>query len=199
MRYLQDPDQAYRHFQRLYEGVSYPISQSRAAYWAGEAANAIGQPEWAKRWYTLAAHHVTTYYGQLAAARLGEPPMTLYASDAYSAPADAAAFERQELVQVARLLHAVGARDRIGIIVYELRQQAAKVDEVRLISELAQELDRPDLAVRAAKDASYDGMLLPQQLYPDADFHVGHASEADLVLSVIRQESVFYELSLIHI
>lgn len=193
LRYLEQPEQAYRHFQTLYEGVSYPISQSRAAYWAGEAANAVGQPDWAKRWYTLAAHHVTTYYGQLAAARLGQPPMTLYPTDTYAEPADAAAFERQELVQVSRLLHAVGAESQIGPIVYELRQQAEKVDQIRLIAELAQELERPDLAVRAAKDASYDGMVLPQQLYPDADFYAGHANEVDLVLSVIRQESVFYE------
>lgn len=198
LRFLQQPDTAYRHFQTLYEGVSYPISQSRAAYWAGEAANAIGKPEWAKRWYTLAAHHVTTYYGQLAAARLGQPPMTLYPTDTYAEPADAAAFERQELVQVARLLHALGARERIGPLIYQLRQQAAKVDEVRLASELAQELDRPDLAVHAAKQASYDGMLLPQQLYPDADFYTGHAEEADLVLAVIRQESVFYERAVSH-
>lgn len=193
LRFLKQPESAYRHFQTLYEGVSYPISQSRAAYWAGEAANAIDQPEWARRWYTLAAHHVTTYYGQLAAARLGQPPMTLYATDTYAEPADAAAFERQELVQVARLLHALGAEDRIGPLIYQLRQQTQKVDEMRLASELAQELDRTDLAVHAAKQASYDGMLLPQQLYPDADFYTGHAGEADLVLAVIRQESVFYE------
>ncbi len=193
LRFLQQPETAYRHFQTLYEGVSYPISLSRAAYWAGEAANAINKPEWAKRWYTLAAHHVTTYYGQLAAARLGQAPMTLYPTDTYAEPADAVAFERQELVQVARLLHAVGARDRIGPLIYQLRQQTSKVDEVRLASELAQELNRPDLAVHAAKQASYDGILLPQQLYPDADFYAGHSNEADLVLAVIRQESVFYE------
>ncbi|MEX0921194.1 MAG: lytic transglycosylase domain-containing protein [Rhodovibrionaceae bacterium] len=193
LRFLQQPEAAYRHFQTLYEGVSFPISLSRAAYWAGEAANAIGNPDWARRWYTLAAHHVTTYYGQLAAARLGQPPMTLYPTDTYAEPADKSAFERQELVQAARLLHAVGGNDRIGPLITQLRLQATKVDEVRLASELAQELERPDLAVHAAKQASYDGMVLPQQLYPDVDFYAGHADDADLVLAVIRQESVFYE------
>lgn len=193
LRFLQQPEVAYRHFQTLYEGVSYPISLSRAAYWAGEAANALGQPEWAKRWYTLAASHVTTYYGQLAAARLGQPPMTLYPSDSYAEPADVVAFERQELVQVARLLHGIGAEHHIGPLLYHLREQAEKVDELRLVAELAQELDRPDLAVLAAKEASYEGMVLPQQLYPDPQFHAGHADEADLVLAVIRQESVFHE------
>ena len=200
LRFLRQPEQAYRHFQRLYEGVSYPISLSRAAYWAGEAANAIGEPDWARRWYELAANHMTTFYGQMAAARLGIAPMTAGPrGDALEAnPADALAFERNELVQAARAIHAVGETDRIVPFLIRLQNDALTPGESRLVSSLAYELDRADLGIRSAKQALYSGMELPVQLYPDANFFIAGGDLGALIQAVIRQESVFFERAISH-
>ncbi len=73
MRFLDDPKRAYDHFVRLHDGVGTPNSLARGAYWAAQAAAALGDEENATRWYRRASPHTTAFYGQLASARLGEP------------------------------------------------------------------------------------------------------------------------------
>ena len=60
------PSKAYKHFEGLYNGVSYAISRARAAYWAGRAAEALGNGSLAASWYQKAAGFPATFYGQLA-------------------------------------------------------------------------------------------------------------------------------------
>ena len=58
-----------------------PISRSRGAYWAGRAAEAGGDMHLAQTWFRRAFFHQTTFYGQLAAARLpGEEVRTAAAA-----------------------------------------------------------------------------------------------------------------------
>ena len=42
LRFLKQPADAAKHFERLWEGVSSPISRGRAGYWAGRAHEAAG-------------------------------------------------------------------------------------------------------------------------------------------------------------
>ena len=71
LRFLDDFRQSYTHFTGLYTGVSSPISKARGAYWAGRAAEEMGDMATAQNWYRAAASNLTTYYGQLAASRVG--------------------------------------------------------------------------------------------------------------------------------
>ncbi len=82
LRFLDQPEVAYHHFEHLYRGVGSPISLARGAYWAGEAARVleadvaegVNGSNWrakADDWYLKAAKHGTTFYGQLAGRRLG--------------------------------------------------------------------------------------------------------------------------------
>jgi soluble lytic murein transglycosylase len=73
LRFTKEPSKAHEHFARLFNGVSTPVSRARGAYWAGEAARAMGDEDKATSWYQLAANHMSTFYGQLAAKRLGYP------------------------------------------------------------------------------------------------------------------------------
>ncbi|MEL0143154.1 MAG: lytic transglycosylase domain-containing protein, partial [Alphaproteobacteria bacterium] len=40
LRFLKDPNAAEDHFKTLFNGVSYPISRSRGAYWKARAVKA---------------------------------------------------------------------------------------------------------------------------------------------------------------
>src|SRR3546814_8839264 len=82
LRFLDRPSDALRHFEMLHANVSTPISRGRAAYWAGRAADALGDEAAATRWYSHGAAHPTTFYGQLAAARLGATELELPAAPA---------------------------------------------------------------------------------------------------------------------
>jgi len=72
LRFLKDPARGLKHFQNMLSAVSYPISIARGAYWSARAANALGQKKLARAMLQKAAAHPTTYYGQLARARLGQ-------------------------------------------------------------------------------------------------------------------------------
>ncbi|MBO6782380.1 MAG: lytic transglycosylase domain-containing protein, partial [Alphaproteobacteria bacterium] len=51
LAFLEEPNAAEAHFDRLYGGVKYPISRARAAYWKARAAEARGNDLLAREWY----------------------------------------------------------------------------------------------------------------------------------------------------
>jgi soluble lytic murein transglycosylase len=191
LRFLHQPELAYNHFVRLYDEVKLPVSVARGAYWAARAATALGYQQLAAAWYETASQHVTTYYGQLAAIELGEPSLEQALIEPQPTPADVAAFEQNELVRVTRDLADAGAGDFMRPFILRLSELAQSPAEHALITHLAAKLNRPDLAVAAAKRASYVGVNLLAAGYPIAVLPTGGAVEQPLVLAMSRQESAF--------
>ena len=72
LRFLNKPNEAVNHFKIMYDGVNYPISKSRAAYWVGKAYDELGKKQNAKDWYQKSSVFNTTFYGQLAAAKINK-------------------------------------------------------------------------------------------------------------------------------
>ncbi len=191
LRFLREPQPAYEHFTRLYAGVSTSISQSRGAYWAGRAAEAMGETALARNWYGTAAEAMTTYYGQLAAQRLGAGEALPFPSLPQPTPEQAAAFDGNELVRVVRQLGQIDQLDRARPFLVRLVDHAKTPADHRLIADLAAEQGRNDLMVVTAKEARRYGIELVEYLYPLRDLPKGIDPEAALVLGVIRQESAF--------
>ena len=48
LRFLNKPEAAVQHFKTMHEGVNYPISKSRAAYWVGKAYEQLGKDQMQK-------------------------------------------------------------------------------------------------------------------------------------------------------
>ena len=67
----EDALKAKGHFEAAAAAATTPTSTARAAYWRGRALEALGEGEAAQAAYRLAAERAATFYGQLAAARLG--------------------------------------------------------------------------------------------------------------------------------
>jgi len=196
LRFADAPDQAYRHFVRLYDGVSTPISRARGAYWAAEAAARLGDGASAQSWYARAADHATAFYGQQATARLGRPlNLDLQATIAVS-ESDRDAFESLELVRLVRLLAAFDEQPYVTTFLTQLRRQADTEIAHQLHAELATAIGRPDQALFTAKQASGRGMAVAGNLYPvppeiAGQLDEGGSPEPSLVLALIRQESAF--------
>jgi soluble lytic murein transglycosylase len=200
LRFLNEPGFAYRHFARLHEGVSTPVSLGRGAFWAGEAAHALAQSRgdmawWvrAQQWYEAASAHDTSYYGQLAARRLGRDPVINLA--ARSAPSDEIrnSFYDSELVTIVRLLQEAGASELMERFLFRLIFLAETGKDYALVAELADSVGRPDLAMRTARSARGDGIILPGYLFPSMDLPNQPEPEQALLLALIRQESGFYQ------
>ena len=191
LRFLGEPQPAYEHFARLYAGVTSSVSQSRGAYWAGRAAEAMGETALARNWYRTAADSMTTYYGQLAAQRLGNGEAQRFPTLPQPTAEQIAAFDRDELVRVVRMLGQVDQLDRARPFVVRLVDHAKTPGDHRLIADLAAEQGRNDLMVVASKEARRSGIELVEYLYPLRDLPSGLGPENALVLGVIRQESAF--------
>lgn len=206
LRFLDMPREAFAHFTRLHGGVSSSVSLGRGAFWAGEAARGLAKRAksdevfWrqrARQWYIVAAIHDTSYYGQLASRRLGLDPGIVMRAHAVPDEGDRQAFQDRELVQVVALLAELGERKLMERFMARLRSLAMTGKDYVLIAELAVSVARPDLALRAARAARGQGIVLPDVLFPPkpppnpAAPKTGQP-EAALVLALIRQESGFY-------
>ncbi|HKT16497.1 MAG TPA: lytic transglycosylase domain-containing protein [Stellaceae bacterium] len=191
LRVLDRPQIAYNHFVRLYDAVKLPISIARGAYWAARAAEAMKETSLAEAWYSSAAPEMTTYYGQLAAAHLGAVgPATLF-KEPTPTKAEVAAFERNELVQTVRDLAQIGDADDLAPFLRRLTAEQQTAAGFVQVARLAHAVDRPDMAVTAAKHASYAGVTLLDDGYPLAKLPPGGNIETPLVLAMTRQESAF--------
>jgi soluble lytic murein transglycosylase len=194
LRFLGKPQDALKHFERLYASVSAPISRSRGAYWAGRAAEELKQQDQARKWYGVAAGHMTTFYGQLAQQRLHDGKAAVMPAEPKLQEEAAAAFNRKELPRLARMLNRIDPiADREGIFVRRMGSNAKTAEDYALVTLLAREIARPDLAVTVAKQAVQEGVTLVNAGYPVVDMPNLGWLEPALVHSLIRQESTFNE------
>jgi len=198
LRFLEEPTWAYDHFRNVYRAVSYPISRSRGAYWAGRAAEAIGKSNEAKTWYESAAIYPETYYGQLALDRLNKGARLNLPEEK---PRNATVVERvegHELARVARLLVEADARNRVRPFVLQLASLHDNKDWKQVVAAFARSLGRPDLAIHIAKRVRRDDDLLIDASHPTlASLGLPVSTDAALVdpalvHAVIRQESGFF-------
>jgi soluble lytic murein transglycosylase len=191
LRFLKDPATAMKHFTALYAGTTSVISQSRGAYWAGRAAEQMGDMAKAHDWYKAAAKGMTSFYGQLAAATLNDGRQIQLAGTPKPTAQEKAVFNKRELVRVIRMLTAVGEGDRTRLFLSKLMELSTTPAEYQLIAALGVEINRKDFAVAVAKEARTRGTEMIDYLYPVIKLPGGKEPEPALVLGVIRQESAF--------
>jgi len=190
LRFLDRPEDALRHFSALYDNVSTPISLGRAAYWAGRAADAAGDPDGARRWYGRGAEQSTTFYGQLASARLGSRAITL----AVAGPPDPQkvdALRSSELMRVTEALIRVDRRKLAERFLRTLAFRTTDEDELLVIARLAAQHGYTPTAVYATRRAARAGTAVIEIGYPLLDAKPEYPPEPALVHAIIRQESGF--------
>ena len=186
LRRLRQPARAYQHFFTLYKGVTSGISKARAAYWAARAALALDKSDWAIRWFTLAAHHPTTFYGQKAAFLLGSKPPVLDFSKPELTAEARTTFATREITQIIEILNWANVEALQNRFLAHLRRTARTRDDFIFAADLAQQNKQTHLVIRAAKAARKAGYLLPAYLYPTPALR--HKPQA-LIQATMRQES----------
>lgn len=201
LRFLGDQRIAMDHFVAMYQAVQYPVSRARGAYWSGRAAEAMNIPQLARLWYGIAAGLSTTYYGQLAASRLTSEAGFRPPNSPVPSANEIDVFKKNELVRVVQILHQAGATIHSRPFISAIAEKSNTPGWQVLTATLALETERPDLAVRTAKKASRAGHGLIREGYPTIPLPTppgnnGTLLEAALALSVIRQESAFWNRSL---
>jgi soluble lytic murein transglycosylase len=190
-RFLAEQRLGYDHFTRMYAGVTSAVSLARGAYWAGRAAEAMGDIALAQNWYRSAAENLSAYYGQLAAQRLGTLEGLGFKPTPEPTPEEVSAFNADELIRLIRMLAELDESDRSRNFFSRIAERTDSGAELRLLAELGQSIGRDDYMVAVAKLARAKGVEMLELLYPLRSLPAGPGPEDALVLAVMRQESAF--------
>jgi len=189
LRFLNDPATAQTHFSRIAQGISNPISLSRASYWQGRTAEAMGRQQEARAHYQAAAQYPTAYYGQIARAKLGMKDLVL------RSPPERPGISQHEVVRAVDLLYAIGERDIVSGMLADLGDRAQDAAALAAMGEVAIRNRDARATLLLGKSALGRGLPLEQYAFPIIgipDFRaVGPAVELPTVYAIARQESTF--------
>jgi soluble lytic murein transglycosylase len=191
LRYMKNPVLAFDHFARILTRVGTPYAKARAGYWGGRAAEAQAKPELAAKWYAVAADHMVTFYGQLAAHKLGDDAPPHPVPEPVPDPAELARFNQNEVVHATRLFLELGYREESKVFVINVADNATTPAEFAMLATLGESNGRIDLAIAVAKRAIDGGTPLMIHGYPVTAIPSGGAVEHALLFAVTRQESGF--------
>jgi soluble lytic murein transglycosylase len=196
LRFLRNPREAHTHFLNLAKNAGRPVSKSRAYYWAGRASEAAGEYAQAREDYRLAAQFTETFYGQLALAKLDSTP-TLHLRDTAieSTAAELATYQSHDLTRAIHVLGDLGLVSLLRVFATYDAETHPEPHHLKLLAADLASMAFPDVAVRVAKTANYNGVPLDAYLHPV--FGVpgyagpGYAPEPAFVLAIMRQETEF--------
>lgn len=191
LRGLQNGAAASTHFRKILQVSNGPISQSRAWYWLGRAAEA-GGPGKAADFYAKAASYPSTFYGQLAAEKLGRRTLNV----TYPSPTndDRRIFQSREAVQAITRLEAAGHGWRAEALYRALAKQLDRPGEIALLAASAERSGNHQLSLQVGKIAYGRGvdvaaLAFPIGVIPD-NANISGSGKA-LAYAIARQESAF--------
>ena len=190
LRFLNDPNTAAQHFARIGVGSVNPTALARAGYWQGRAAEAAGRSSDARQAYAAAAEQSTSYYGQLARAKLGMPQI-----DLNGAPSGRArGVERLEIVRAVQLLYALDEGE-MAISIFADIGESGDPDAVLGLAETASRNDDARGMLIVGKAALNRGLPFDFFAYPVSGIpafkSIGPEIERSIVFAIARQESAF--------
>ena len=191
LRYMKNPALAFDHFSRIITRVNTPYAKARAGYWGGRAADAQNKSELAAKWYAAAAEYMVTFYGQLAAHRLGHNAPPHPVPEPVPDTAELARFNENEVVRAARIFLELGYRDQGKAFLLNLADNATTPTQFAMLASLAETNGRIDLAIAVAKRAIEAGTPLMIHGYPVTALPSGGTVEHALLFAITRQESAF--------
>ncbi|MBX9615112.1 MAG: lytic transglycosylase domain-containing protein [Caulobacteraceae bacterium] len=188
---LSDPARAAGHFETLRQASSTPITQGRALYWLGRAAEARGDQATARTFYEGGARHIQTFYGQLAAEKAGITTLTL-PGDPVPSAGDVAAFEANEVVRATRILGETGESSLYRVFAYHLDDTVPGIMDLALLMDMTRGYGDGFAAMMVGRAASQRGFLMPERQYPvRVPPVVPGAAPVEFSLAITRQESSF--------
>lgn len=191
LRGLKDAATAHKHFSAILSVADGQISRARAHYWLGRAAELAGGAKSAE-YYALAAQFPSTFYGQLASARLGRKSLNID----YPSPsqADRVRFAQREAVQAIRKLEDAGFEWRADILYRALAAEIDSPGELAILAAMAERRGDHRVSLQVGKIAWNRGLDVAALAYPlgavPASANIAGSGKA-LAYSIARQESAF--------
>ncbi|ARQ01766.1 lytic transglycosylase domain-containing protein [Pseudorhodoplanes sinuspersici] len=189
-RFLNDPATAKPLFARTVQVAEHPASQSRGYYWYARTAEALGQNAEAKAYYERAARFTTTYYGQIAHARLGGSELRIPGP-----PPSHPQASRLEIVRAMDMLYAIDERDLVASAVADLADRAPDAAALAAVAALVERREDARALALLGRTAVGRGLPFEYYAYPIAGLPrfkpIGPQIEPHVAYAIARQESGF--------
>ncbi len=191
LRFLGAPARALTHFRDFEAIAKTPISRGRANYWVGRAHEALGNRTTARLAYAEGAKWQTSFYGQLAAEKVGaSTDPALLGKRRYPVSRSAPHFD-SSVWKAAGLLLEAGETDLAERWIIHLCE-SLDAHEMGEIADMMLDRGEDHIALRMAKFAANQGIVLQRAYYPVADIgSVELGGLSALTLSIARRESEF--------
>ncbi|MBK9082778.1 MAG: lytic transglycosylase domain-containing protein [Rhizobiales bacterium] len=175
------------HFDRAAAAAESPQSIARAAYWQGRAAEQLGDDRAALAHFRRAAGNGTSFYGQLARARLDWDDLPLRIAPAPTRESDVA--------RVVELLYSIGEKQLALPLAADAARGGSSEEDVAAIGEVLRHQRDARALLILGKLATQRGAPLDEAAFPIfgvPDYQaVGASAEKAIVYSIARQESAF--------
>ncbi|MDR4308460.1 lytic transglycosylase domain-containing protein [Chelatococcus sambhunathii] len=201
LRALGDAKTAYKHFAAVHREATIPGTTSRALYWQGRCLEAMGDPGSARGAYEKAARYVTSYYGQIARARLGLQDLPIRSLPSPTA-ADRATFNSRLAVRAIDLLYRADQKELALPLAGALAEDLKSPGEVTLLGALTQKYKDPRTTLVVGKAGLKNGFAVDALAYPTSGIPsyrpLGPAIETPVVHAIARQESAFNPQAVSH-
>ncbi len=191
LTYKKDGATAVQHFQRFRGAVETPISLGRAGYWEGRAHEAQGDAESAALAYAFGAEYQTSFYGLLAAERLGRTHDPALAQRVAAPHWSDTPLGDNSVFQAARYFVQIGDQNRAEHFLRHLTETLPK-ELIASLGDFVLSQNEPHLAVMIGKQAARRGIVIPHVYYPVTSLgQVQAPIERALSLAIARRESEF--------
>ena len=194
LRYLGDPERAETHFKALTATVSAPISVARGNYWLGRTAEAMKNEALSRDYYQRAARHVYTFYGQLAAEKIGGAALSRQ-FDSIPRPnvEESTRFASRPTVAALRMLSDLDNDQAFLVFAYHIDDKLESPGEYLELAEITNGRGAPHITVRAGKVSVRKNAFAPEVSYPlvFVPDEAKRYAPAEVILGLSRQESEF--------
>lgn len=189
---LGQPSRALDHFTTLRNGVSLPVSLSRAAYWQGRAAESLGNPN-ARAYFSEATQYPNTFFGQLADDKLSGRLSTITLPPEPDRTAIQSRYDSDARVLAMKMLGELDNELFYTQFSFHLDDEFTDPGELSLLAETGRNFGYMRPSIRAAKQAGRLGTMLTETGYPFIPAIEGLQSKFDkaFVYAIARQESEF--------
>lgn len=191
LRGMRDGKTAIGHFNNMLKVAKRPITKARAYYWMGRASQAGGGGN-AKDYYAAAAKHPTTFYGQLAASRIGQKSLNVR----YPSPSQAERdrFAARSVVKAIKRLEQANHGWRADILYRALAYELTSPGELAILSSMAERRGAHQVSLQIGKIAYGRGLDVAALAYPlgviPKSANISGSGKA-LAYAIARQESAF--------
>lgn len=186
---LNAPEQALVHFRNHMSQVKTPVSLGRAGYWVGRAEEKRGDFDAAVDAFNLGAKYQTSFYGQLAAEKIGADPDPRLTGKIQVPDWRESALAQSNVVRAGILLHYAQEQNLMRWFFTHLAETTNSTETSQL-SELALELDRPFVALGVAKEAAKRGIVIPKSYFPVTELAQYSVDvDPEVAMAIARRES----------